>query len=771
MMKITEKIRVEMAGNPLYYVNVPTKQGDVKTRYVDVELWNNGEPFAIPEGATVRAAFQKPDGFDVLNDCVVADNIATIELTDQLRAVPGKALCELMVQHQGKMITSSSFVVTIYPGLLQDGKPESSDEYQSFINALLALDTVSDTAKQALENALAAQAELDKLTSGAEEAADRSEAAAVRSKTAAETSEANSNKALEYQQAADKAQKDVATRQAEINTAHEDVTAKHATVLQAASQVKVDREHVDQAVADFDATAAAVSQAIDNRAAEAEKAIDTAVETATAEISHTASNAQQTITQQEQAVEDLVSSAKTDISAMVSDAQQAEAVAEQCAQEAQGYRDEAQAAADSVGDAISPALLTGTAAGTGAVTMDNTADYPLQSLVITGETQRDGTPEPANPVYPVSLGDSGTIGIKACGRNLLDWEGAADYSNWHTTAMDADHPFGGYPYLIVQGFVVGETYTVAVDSIPELGAADLYCIFGDYPGANKGQANWLYHKTADALCRPVRTFVATASVYYLNCSGCRSDTVSQIVRQWLPNMRVYLGSYTAETIPPYRPYNGRTVTIPVERPIMRIGSAADLANFETGKIVRAIQEISVDESAAWYDFKTYDTGYCRVAAEMPLLKGSNGFTGALCSHLPEGGRGAIVNNPPAADGFALIPSGDRGRLYIALAQSNLSDVSLNGFKTWLSGHPIKIWAEAVTPTQEQIEPATLHSYDGTTTLSVYGASGEPSPEIEVKAVLDATTVVTDQQAQIDELREMISNLQSVALTEEIGGAK
>ena len=204
-MQITEKIRVEMAGNPLYYIHVPTKQGDVKTRYIDVELVWNGEPFVIPEGASVRAAFKKPDGFDVLNDCIVADNVVTIELTDQVRAVPGKALCELMVQHEGKMITSSSFVVTVYPGLLQDGKPESSDEYKSFINALLALDTVSDIAKQALENALAAQAELDRLTSGAEEAAERSEAAAIRSETAADDSEIAKNKALEHEQGANNA--------------------------------------------------------------------------------------------------------------------------------------------------------------------------------------------------------------------------------------------------------------------------------------------------------------------------------------------------------------------------------------------------------------------------------------------------------------------------------------------------------------------------------------------------------------------------------------
>lgn len=766
MMKITEKIRVEMAGNPLYYVNVPTKQGDVKTRYVDVELWNNGEPFAIPEGATVRAAFQKPDGFDVLNDCVVADNIATIELTDQLRAVPGKALCELMVQHQGKMITSSSFVVTIYPGLLQDGKPESSDEYQSFINALLALDTVSDTAKQALENALAAQAELDKLTSGAEEAADRSEAAAVRSKTAAETSEANSNKALEYQQAADKAQKDVATRQAEINTAHEDVTAKHATVLQAASQVKVDREHVDQAVADFDATAAAVSQAIDNRAAEAEKAIDTAVETATAEISHTASNAQQTITQQEQAVEDLVSSAETDISAMVSDAQQAEAVAEQCAQEAQGYRDEAQAAADSVGDAISPALLTGTAAGTGAVTMDNTADYPLQSLVITGETQRDGVPEPANPVYPVSLGNSGTIGVKVCGRNLLDWEGAADYNNWHTTSLDDDHPYGYYPYLIVNGFVPGVTYTIAADSIPALGAADLYCLLGTYPGANKGQANWMYHKTSDVLCKSIRTFVADSRTYYLNCNGCKVDTVGQVVHDWLPNLRIYQGSYTADTIPPYQPYKGQTVTIPVERPIMRIGSAADTVDLSTGDGLQMCDKIEFDGTEKWF---SPPGSYANYTYCVMISKKAPGNQTSVCSHYRNVDQAYSANI-----GEPGMYCDHKINLYIYFVSEKST---LGEFTAWLAeqkaaGTPVTLWYQLAQPTTYQVTPVSnLRSCDGTTTVAAYGAPGEPSPEIEVKAVLDATTVVTDQQAQIDELREMISNLQSVALTEEIGGAK
>lgn len=216
------------------------------------------------------------------------------------------------------------------------------------------------------------------------------------------------------------------------------------------------------------------------------------------------------------------------------------------------------------------------------------------------EPYRPASPSLESPSPILSLED---FNVVVHGKNLLDWHGAIDYTRWHTTSLDDDHPYGYYPYLIVDGFVPGETYTIAADSIPELGAADLYCHLGTYPGGNKGQANWMYHKTASALCKSARTFVATESVYYLNCSGCKADTVSRVVFDWLPNLRIYQGSYTADTISPYTPCYRQNVHIPFA--LRAVGDGKDqLAVDQKAKkvtVTRRVDPEKIDPTKSIFD--------------------------------------------------------------------------------------------------------------------------------------------------------------------------
>lgn len=223
-----------------------------------------------------------------------------------------------------------------------------------------------------------------------------------------------------------------------------------------------------------------------------------------------------------------------------------------------------------------------------------------------GEKQTDYEPYcPASPSAesPSPIQSLEDFSVVVHGRNILDWQGAIDYNRWHTTSLDDDHPYGYYPYLIVDGFVPGLTYTIAADGIPALGTADLYCHLGTYPGGNKGQANWMYHKTASALCKSVRTFVATESVYYLNCSGCKADTVSRVIREWLPHLRIYQGSYTADTVPPYTPYYRQNVHIPFA--LRAVGDVKDqLAVDQKAKkvtVTRRVDPEKIDPTQSIYD--------------------------------------------------------------------------------------------------------------------------------------------------------------------------
>jgi len=165
------------------------------------------------------------------------------------------------------------------------------------------------------------------------------------------------------------------------------------------------------------------------------------------------------------------------------------------------------------------------------------------------EPYRAASPSPESPSPILSLED---FDVVVHGKNLLDWHGAIDYNRWHTTSLDDDHPYGYYPYLIVDGFVPGETYTIAADSIPDPGTAGITCVFSVYPGAyDPGSENYkICHEATSAWSHQITTFTASQSRYFLDCYGCNADNVTQVVRDWLPNMRIYQGSYTADTIPP-----------------------------------------------------------------------------------------------------------------------------------------------------------------------------------------------------------------------------
>ena len=60
-------------------------------------------------------------------------------------------------------------------------------------------------------------------------------------------------------------------------------------------------------------------------------------------------------------------------------------------------------------------------AGASSYTLNNAVDYPLLGLNLYGKSTQDGTPTPENPVDIVSVGDSGSIEVQTCGKNIFPW--------------------------------------------------------------------------------------------------------------------------------------------------------------------------------------------------------------------------------------------------------------------------------------------------------------------------------------------------------------
>ena len=114
--------------------------------------------------------------------------------------------------------------------------------------------------------------------------------------------------------------------------------------------------------------------------------------------------------------------------------------------------------------------------GESSYTITDAVDFPVLGLNLYGKSTQDGVPSPDNPVDIVSVGDSGSINIKSCGKNLLNYDawkttnvssGTAIFENngITITAIGNDaftkYAFGDFPDLARVFVIEGETFTLS----------------------------------------------------------------------------------------------------------------------------------------------------------------------------------------------------------------------------------------------------------------------------------------------------------------------
>lgn len=172
-MRMITDIQIDLYGEEQLYL-VSAKQGDRQTRYIRVQLMNNGNEFNIPEEVTLIANIQKPDGHFCYNECANEENRVMVELTNQALAAAGTAHCDIeMRSKSGELILSSaSFTIEIEKSMRNEDAILSCNEMtvldkkiQTYIDRMMAtrqqiLDT--ETAFRVAETARA-QAETERI--------------------------------------------------------------------------------------------------------------------------------------------------------------------------------------------------------------------------------------------------------------------------------------------------------------------------------------------------------------------------------------------------------------------------------------------------------------------------------------------------------------------------------------------------------------------------------------------------------------------------------
>ena len=208
-MQFVTDVQIDLYGETQLYL-ASAKQGDKATRFLRVQLMNNGNEYQIPSDVTLIANIKKPDGKFCYNECDRDGNRVMVELTNQALAAAGTAYCDVEIRTANgeKILSSAAFSIEIEPSMRDEDAIVSSNEMtvldkqiQGYIDDLLAtqkqiLDT--ETAFKVAESARAVAENERKTAESARAAAEAERVAAenIRAKNENERKAAESARAV-----------------------------------------------------------------------------------------------------------------------------------------------------------------------------------------------------------------------------------------------------------------------------------------------------------------------------------------------------------------------------------------------------------------------------------------------------------------------------------------------------------------------------------------------------------------------------------------------
>lgn len=173
-IKMVTDVQIDLYGETQYFL-VSAKQGDKATRFLRVQLMNNGNEFEIPENVTLIANIKKPDKKFCYNECANEENRVMVELTNQALAAAGTAYCDIEIRTKSgeKILSSAAFTIEIEPSMRDEDAILSSNEMtvldnrvQEYIDRMMAArQQILDTeAAFKVAEAARALAEADRIT-------------------------------------------------------------------------------------------------------------------------------------------------------------------------------------------------------------------------------------------------------------------------------------------------------------------------------------------------------------------------------------------------------------------------------------------------------------------------------------------------------------------------------------------------------------------------------------------------------------------------------
>lgn len=156
---LTLRTSLDMTPGSANRVSIPVSQYDTAVSIVMTLYASADAGFTIPDGTTASIRGTKVDGNGVSKAAEISGNVVTVELDEQMTAVAGRNIYEIVLESGGKKLSSQNFVLQVERSAMDKDTLVSGSEIRELVDVIDRADEIiaagaqSDAAREAIEEA------------------------------------------------------------------------------------------------------------------------------------------------------------------------------------------------------------------------------------------------------------------------------------------------------------------------------------------------------------------------------------------------------------------------------------------------------------------------------------------------------------------------------------------------------------------------------------------------------------------------------------------
>lgn len=326
-------------------------------------------------------------------------------------------------------------------------------------------------------------------------------------------------------------------------------------------------------------------------------------------------------------------------------------------------------------------------------TVTNSANAPLIYGKIKGYTLQDGEPTPDNPIDIKGLGDSGTIKVRTCGKNLLSHPLMSGTEYGLTRELNDD---GSLTFI---GTTTNQITYLLDDIISRLKVGETY-IWSGVTNVRIIEGGTILYKSGDGSYTITENTTAFTPYFQWNSVGTTLNTT------FYPMVRI---KGTDDT---YEPYTETVTTIPIDT--LYEGDYLEVYADGSGKIVSNNSVFTPTNVTLMHHDSSWADGMFRceqTPSDIKAYSNTSDTTVITSTHFP---------NTKISDMLSNVVSNGVSILNKTIFFKHESIMTSDDLKTWFGENTVKVIYPLATPietplTAEQVEQfKKLYTFDNVT---------------------------------------------------------